>query len=30
LPVRGMIQDGEDIEVDELWTALSLGLAVEL
>jgi hypothetical protein len=29
-PVRGRVEGGEDVEVDELWTSLGLGLAVEL
>lgn len=30
LPVRGRVQGGDDVEVDELWTSLALGVAVEL
>jgi hypothetical protein len=30
LPVRGRIESGDDVEVDELWTSLTLGVAVEL
>jgi len=30
VPVRGRIEGGDDVNVDGLWTSLSLGIAVEL